>query len=819
MNRDPDGARERGIGDKEKKLKRDSHNVREGTKGKDHDRQHERDREENRRSPKDDRVPRDPHGRESAKGVRRSRRANDDHSSARSFLSDSASSFDSFSQQSRNGSTSSNREEIIRGGHTSPRRKMSRSKDKLKSYLPSDERTRSKQSRDLRSPSTISSKQKIDLRKSRTEGSGKHTKSWTEKDLSEAQSHHSRNSEACNESFSEKTGAAVAKNVILPEKTQEESKNEASNAIISVAAEPSSETGRLVAQDKNGAIGGAERANDEHVVSGPDPPSNGKRSRNRRVALTSILDSDVGGEREADILSLCSSYSKPLVPARTSYHSELFIKVPDDCSNMISSDRHDLIYDDSGTGVPWLHHLEQVVPNSSVDKPQECRNTANDSSSSFNHDEITVTKQINETDHNHEYHDENVTVVMQADYCEPAFFDVADDEAKVNLVRDGTSNKVLQSHEIDSQAKQYYYENDKLSANSETFDDALSIGGEEPLLAVKETEQSEMTASFKEDKPEKGQTGTSPPPANLGADKDMDNPRDWEKMQQDYHSVDFEGQVNPDKSSNQSYMTNRLVHDDKSEKSLELELPSETKIRLEGPDDSTHDVSSTRDVGITSSATHPRKQRNNLATTAIDSANQESTSIVDWSRDKSHESAGAWISCEVTPSEPSQNSILSSPVSSRGRDRSRKSVKGSSKKGDEHKRTNLRNKQDHHDASDNRSLSPIRRNSENRVSSDASSRDSKISSWRPPKPNEMGTDESNKTLQMRRRRSSRRMDSHREVNKNDATSVEYDEEDVFTLYKWSGNRQDESKIRGERLALRKSIKALSFLSAFETVGI
>jgi hypothetical protein len=686
---------------------------------------------------------------------------------------------------------------------------MSKSKDKLKSYLPSDERARSKQSLDMRSPSTISSKQKIDLRKFRTEGSGKHMNPWTEKDLPEAQSHHSRNSDACHESFSNEIAAIVAKNEVGPEKTYDESNNSSSNAKITATADRSAETGRTIAQDKNGTIRG-EKLNNEHSISGPDPPSDGKRSRNRRVALASILDSDVGGEREADILSLCSSYSKPLVTARTLYHSELLVKVPDDRGGLLSSDRYKVLSADSGTRDPLLHHSMQDVPDSAIDKPQESCNTANGSSSSLNH-EVTDTKQLIETDHNSEINcndDENVTVAEHAVCCEPALFAVANGEAEENFLRDSRSIKLLQSHDIDLQPTQYDFENDKLSAELGKFNDALSMGGEETLPATKETEQRTLTASSKKNKSEDFQSSTSAPPSYFCADKDMAKPLDSEKMQQNARNVDFGSQINPDK-------TNRTAHDDNSEKSLELELLSETNVRPEGPGDSIQGVSSTRDVSTAFSSTHPSKQYN-LATTTIEPANQGLTPIVELSRDKSHEAAEARISLEALSSEPSQNSILSSPVSSRGRDRSRKSVKGASKKGDKYGRTNLQSKDIYHDSSDNRSLSPKRRSSENKVSS---SRDSKTSSWRPPKPNERGTDESNKTSQMRRRRSSRRMDSHREVNKNDATSVEYNEEDVFTLYKWSGTRQAESKVRGERLALRKSIKALSFLRAFETVGI
>ncbi len=839
MNREPRPTRERDVADKEKKQERDIHKVRDGARGKDHDRHCERDREENRgRRLKDGHIPRDPHARESGKGARRSRRAHDDHSSARSFLSDSASSFDSFSQQSRTGSTSSNREETIRGGHASPRGKVSKSKDKLKSYLPSDDKTRSKKSVEMRSPSTISSKQKIDLR---IEGSGKHTKSRTERDLSEAQSHHSRNSDACHESYSKETGATVAINVVRPEKTHEESKNSASNAKVTATAEPSVETGRSVAQDKNGAIGGVEKVNDEHVVPGPDPSSNGKRSRIRRVALTSILDTDVGGEREADILSLCSSYSKPLVTARTSYHSELLVKVPDDRSCMLSSDRHDLIYSDSGTGFPLMHHTGRHMPESHVDKRQNSRNNVNGSSSSLDH-KVDVKKQLNETDFNSEinhYHDdESVTMAEQAVNCESALFDVADDKAKRDLLRDSTLNKSLQSDEFVSQPKQYDHENDKLSVASEAFDatnivsecpiaatsahHSLPVGGDEPLRIMKVTEQTEMTAyknnSFSQDKPENLQSSMGTPPSHLEADEDPGKPCDSIKMHQDIQNFDhsFEGQVKPDKSSNQSYMTNRSVHDDISEKSLEL--LSETKFQPEEPDDSIHDFASTRDVDTTSSATLPRKQRNDSATAAFDSVNRGPTPKVKLSRDESHGSAGARKNREAISSDPTQKPILSSPVSSRGRERSRKSVKGASKKGDKHGRTNLKNEDNHHNTSDNHTLSPIQRSSGSRVSNDASSPDSKISSWRPPRRNERGTDEIHKTLKMQRRRSSHRIGSHREVNKNDSTAAEYDEEDVFTLYKWSGNRQDESKVRGERLALRNSIRALSFFRAFETVG-
>ena len=174
---------------------------------------------------------------------------------------------------------------------------------------------------------------------------------------------------------------------------------------------------------------------------------------------------------------------------------------------------------------------------------------------------------------------------------------------------------------------------------------------------------------------------------------------------------------------------------------------------------------------------------------------------------------------DVSPAELAQDSVLVSPISRRSHDHSRKSVKGVSKRGDKYSRTKPHNS-DHHDnsvSSRKRSLSPPRTKPRNRQLKDESSHDSKLSTWRPPRIKERAADTNERTSHMRRRGSSHRMEGPCELNDNDAALVEYDEQDVFTLYSWSGNRQSEDRIQRERLALKNSIRALSLFRAYENV--
>lgn len=195
-------------------------------------------------------------------------------------------------------------------------------------------------------------------------------------------------------------------------------------------------------------------------------------------------------------------------------------------------------------------------------------------------------------------------------------------------------------------------------------------------------------------------------------------------------------------------------------------------------------------------------------------ANIKNRDLIKMSREQRLGSKEARRGRDVSSVETTHDSVLSSPVSRRSHNTSRKSVKGMLKRGEKHARTKPHTR-DHRD-NRKRSLSPPRKNIRRRNSKDEGLHDSIVSSWRPPRIKERAADTSDRPSPMRRRRPSHQIEV-RESNKIDEAPVEYEEEDVFTLYTWSRNRQDEDRVQRERLALKDSIRALSLFRAYESM--